>query len=217
MKGIASKIIAISKAIGAIGKNGKNQEFGFAFQSWEDVLRSTSNACRKNGLWVIPSVSKLNMVGGVVYIDLELTVIDVESGEKVQLSWIGESRKADDKGLQQAITSAYKYAVLKIFMIPVQGDVDPDAIGGVTVVQPKAIPKLEANKLPIAEVISISKSMATKFSKACLEKGLDWHNASVEIKTIYPLAQWGELDNILEKIKNPVVTHSGNETLVGLE
>jgi hypothetical protein len=60
---------------------------------------------------------------------MAFTVRDTESDQHDEFTWFGESKGNDDKGIQKAITSCTKYALLKYLMIPIVDDTDTDAHG----------------------------------------------------------------------------------------
>lgn len=126
---IARKILQVSQEVGHIEKNGLNQHFKFKYQSWEDVLPAVRQACVKVGLTVIPSFDLIGEPTDRIFVKATFTIMDADDPTATPLvfNWVGESLGKDDKGVQKAITSATKYAYLKLFMIPCADTVDPDA------------------------------------------------------------------------------------------
>jgi len=134
---IARKILKVSQEIGHIDKDGFNAHFKFKYQAWDDVLPAIRQACVKVGLTVVPSFDLVGDPGDRVYVRGTFTIMDADdpTAAPITMTWVGESLGKDDKGVQKAITSATKYAYLKLFMIPCADTVDPDAEPG-----PKAKP-----------------------------------------------------------------------------
>jgi hypothetical protein len=124
MPRLLEKIRLASRSIGRIEKNGYNAHFKFKYQSWDDVLPATRSACEEHGLWVVPRILGVEYTGNRVCVNLSIEVTD--GHESIVLNWFGEASSSDDKAINKATTSAYKYAVLKLFMIPAVDDVDPD-------------------------------------------------------------------------------------------
>lgn len=128
MKTIAKKILDVSSEIGVIQKGGTNQHFNFKFQAWDDVVPAVRDACVKHGLAILPSCELIERVGDRTTIRLTVTLMDVDNDAVMTVNWVGEALDKQDKGVQKAITSAEKYLLLKLFLIPTYGE-DPDAHG----------------------------------------------------------------------------------------
>lgn len=134
---LAAKILKVSEEIGCV-KKGKAPAGGvnFEYQGWEAVMPAVRNACLNNGLCLVPSFTlisaeraeKNGKLWTFVYVAMSLLIKDAETGESIVMEFIGESAGVDDKGVQKAITSATKYAYLKLFQIPTVDDAkdDPD-------------------------------------------------------------------------------------------
>lgn len=126
---LAAKVLAVSRSIGAVEKNGLNQHFKFKFQAWDDVLPAVRNACVEHAVQITPTVRNVKHDGQHVLVEMAFTVRDTESDQRDEFTWFGESKGNDDKGIQKAITSCTKYALLKYLMIPIVDDTDTDADG----------------------------------------------------------------------------------------
>lgn len=135
---LAAKVLAVSRSIGAVEKNGLNQHFKFKYQAWDDVLPAVRNACVEHGVQITPTVKSVQITptvksekhdGQHVLVEMAFTVRDTESDQRDEFVWFGESKGNDDKGIQKAITSCTKYALLKYLMIPIVDDTDTDADG----------------------------------------------------------------------------------------
>ncbi len=129
---LAAKVLAVSRSIGAVEKNGLNAHFKFKYQAWDDVLPAVRNACCEVGVQITPSVHSIKHEGGHVIVEMGFTINNSETNEKDGFRWFGEAKGNDDKGIQKAITSCTKYALLKYFMIPIVDDTDTDAHGPAT-------------------------------------------------------------------------------------
>jgi hypothetical protein len=141
---LAQKVLAVSESIGCVEKNGLNQHFKFKYQAWDDVLPAVRNACVEIGVQIRPSVVQMTNNNGHTVVTMQFTVCDASTNESEQFQWYGEAKGNDDKGIQKAITSCTKYALLKYFMIPIVDDTDTDAHGPATpTTKPK---KLESTK-----------------------------------------------------------------------
>lgn len=122
---LAAKIAAASAKIGVIEKE-KQGSVNYMFQTWDTILPVLKNACSDVGIWIVPRVREAtakdvqfkNGVGTAWHVEVSLTVVDTETNEEMTVGWYGEAADTGDKGLQKAVTSAYKYCALKLFMIP---------------------------------------------------------------------------------------------------
>jgi hypothetical protein len=123
---LAAKIALASQLIGKVPKNGENTHFKFRYQAWDDVVPAVRDACATAGIALIPSMYLVRSENGHTVVQVTVRIVDTEGDEEYTVDTVGESKGNDDKGLQKAFTSAYKYALLKLFLIPVHGDEDPD-------------------------------------------------------------------------------------------
>ena len=126
---LAQKVLKVSQSIGCVEKNGLNAHFKFKYQAWDDVLPAVRNACVEHGVQITPTVKSVTHDGQHVLVEMAFTVRDTESDQRDEFVWFGESKGNDDKGIQKAITSCTKYALLKYLMIPIVDDTDTDADG----------------------------------------------------------------------------------------
>lgn len=172
-KTIYQRIADASALIGHIEKDGFNAHFKFKYQAWDDVVPALQSACIESGLWLIPSMELVSHENGHAIVKLELTVVDQATTECIAVQWFGEAKGTDDKGIQKAATSAYKYLALKLFQIPTTGVVDdPDAGNGQSKVKPieqPAKPQPSDEQLAVKEWLN-SLGMDTKQRKAIGEK-----------------------------------------------
>lgn len=128
---LAYKLGKISQHIGTIEKNGENKHFKFMYQAWDDVLPQLREACTTFNVWLVPSMLDPQIFtgnNGKVYFNTRVTLeaIDMVTGESQTVEWVGLADLSDDKAAQKAGTQAYKYAALKLFMIPAKDDTDSD-------------------------------------------------------------------------------------------
>ena len=152
---LAAKVLAVSRSIGAVEKNGLNQHFKFKFQAWDDVLPAVRNACVEHGVQITPTVKSVRHDGQHVLVEMAFTVRDTESDQHDEFVWFGESKGNDDKGIQKAITSCTKYALLKYLMIPIVDDTDTDADGPA---KPAAKPAPAPTKVTVEDARTVMRN-----------------------------------------------------------
>lgn len=71
-----------------------------------------------------PSVvkSEYNAENNMTTIYMMIALICCETGEKIEVPWIGQGADKGDKGCYKAITGGYKTFLMKMFMIPTGDD-----------------------------------------------------------------------------------------------
>ena len=131
---IAKKLVNIMIECGHIAKNGLNSYHQYKYATAEDVLLKVNTALTKNKIAsvVIPEIASIvdvtNLKGNtehLVTVNVQIKLIDSESGECVDLFGIGSGQDAGDKAVMKAQTAAIKYAYMMSLCIAT-GD-DPEA------------------------------------------------------------------------------------------
>ncbi|STY91764.1 ERF superfamily [Megamonas hypermegale] len=131
---IAKKLVNIMIECGHIAKNGLNSYHQYKYATAEDVLLKVNSALTKNKIAsvVIPEIASMvdvtNLKGNtehLVTVNVQIKLIDSESGECVDLFGIGSGQDAGDKAVMKAQTAAIKYAYMMSLCIAT-GD-DPEA------------------------------------------------------------------------------------------
>lgn len=131
---IAKKLVNVMIECGHIAKNGLNSYHQYKYAIAEDVLLKVNSALTKNKIAsvVIPEIASMvdviNLKGNtehLVTVNVQIKLIDSESGECVDLFGIGSGQDAGDKAVMKAQTAAIKYAYMMSLCIAT-GD-DPEA------------------------------------------------------------------------------------------
>lgn len=131
---IAKKLVNVMSECGHIAKNGLNPYHQYKYATAEDVLLKVNSALTKNKIAsvVIPEIASMvdvtNLKGNtehLVTVNVQIKLIDSESGECVDLFGIGSGQDAGDKAVMKAQTAAIKYAYMMSLCIAA-GD-DPEA------------------------------------------------------------------------------------------
>ena len=138
---VYTKMLEVQQAMAKAGieKGQKNQHGNYYFRGIDDVQNALAPVLADVGLLVIPSVihrsfSKSETTGGKAtnrwVVDVRYQFVDPDGKEGDHISAVtefsGEAYDTSDKGLQKAITSAYKYMLFEVFCIPVAGTADAD-------------------------------------------------------------------------------------------
>mgnify|MGYP000691953737 FL=1 len=131
---IAKKLVNVMIECGHIAKNGLNSYHQYKYATAEDVLLKVNSALTKNKIAsvVIPEIASMvdviNLKGNtehLVTVNVQIKLIDSESGECIDLFGIGSGQDAGDKAVMKAQTAAIKYAYMMSLCIAT-GD-DPEA------------------------------------------------------------------------------------------
>lgn len=132
--GLYEKLSLAMKSCSYIEKTGGNAFHGYSYVTSSDVLERVNDALTSVGLItaVTPTLLDLREVqtakGNIdkhATISVTISIIDVETGESVQISGIGSGQDSGDKAIMKAETAAIKYAYMLSFCIAT-GD-DPEA------------------------------------------------------------------------------------------
>lgn len=133
---IYAKIRAVMKSIGAITKNRKNAQQGYAFRGIDDVYNALQPALVEHGLVIVPKMlervceEKESRNGGTLFyvtIKAEFHFMSVDDASGIIVTTFGEAMDSGDKATNKAMSAAYKYAAFQTFCIPTEGDNDADA------------------------------------------------------------------------------------------
>ena len=131
---IAKKLVNVMNECSHIVKNGLNSYHQYKYATAEDVLLKVNEALTKNKIAsvVIPEVASMvdvtNLKGNTEHlatVNVQIKLIDSESGESVDFFGIGSGQDAGDKAVMKAQTAAIKYAYMLSLCIAT-GD-DPEA------------------------------------------------------------------------------------------
>ena len=121
--------------IGAIGKDSRNQQQGFAYRGIDAVMNALNPVMSKLGLFICPEVleqtreERTNKNGtNLLYSILKIKyTMYAPDGSNVSCIVIGEGMDTGDKASNKAMSIGLKYACFQLFMIPTEEFVDPDA------------------------------------------------------------------------------------------
>jgi len=126
LSSLFAKIALISSKVGAIQKDANHPQ-NYKYHSADGVMGALNSLMSEYGLVIIPSASNVELIENRYVILYQFTLCDAETGEIFGANWTGEApltiaRKegapvVDDKAMGKAHTYAYKYWLLKLFMI----------------------------------------------------------------------------------------------------
>ena len=122
----------VMRQIPAIGKGSYNEQQGFWYRAYDDVVKALQPIMAEAGLVTVPSVESVQwstregrnktMSHCTVRVSYMLTA---EDGSFVMGAGMGEAMDVGDKALNKALTNADKYFLCQLFKIPT-GDAEAD-------------------------------------------------------------------------------------------
>ncbi|WP_442538478.1 ERF family protein, partial [Streptomyces pseudogriseolus] len=115
-------MVMVMREIGAVGKNGTNKEFGYAYRQQEDLVAAARGPMAKWGVRMLPRVIDQKHFqrgkSNVAILTIEY-VVRGPAGDVMEPSIIvvGEGADVSDKGSNKAMTAGKKYALVQAFEI----------------------------------------------------------------------------------------------------
>jgi hypothetical protein len=131
---LLKKLLAATKAIEPVKKNGWNKAGEYAFVEAVDIVREGNRVLTNRKVLVIPSTVdvawRFGQSAALATVTMEFCITDVESGESMTQRWIGAGYDKDcDKAVYQGETGAAKYFYSQLLSIPIENQ-DPEFDGG---------------------------------------------------------------------------------------
>lgn len=148
-KNLYQKLLEVKKNVDYLKKDGKGFQYEYVTPS--AILARVNPILNDNGvilkeevlkvetelLFIKPKVHTLKKGNETVYeihpvnevlfkVDMKMTWIDVETGEKEEVLWYGAGVNGEDKGYGSALTYGSRYFLMNQFQIPNDKE-DPDA------------------------------------------------------------------------------------------
>lgn len=134
IKKITAKLVKVMEEVSHVQKNGTNEFHKYQYATAADVLEKVNEALVKNK---ICSIAKADLISlehvanakgnqeHLATVQMNIRLIDSESGEFVDISGLGNGQDSGDKAVMKAETASIKYAYMMAFNIST-GD-DPEA------------------------------------------------------------------------------------------
>jgi hypothetical protein len=123
---IAAKLARAIGDVSRIGRDGTNEFHKYNYTSAEQVYRVVRGPLLEQGLVVIPSTSSWSRQGQNMILDLELTILDTNTGESLTARWVGEGADKGDKATYKAATGGMKTWLKHLFLLPADDDPESD-------------------------------------------------------------------------------------------
>jgi len=120
------KLLLITHNVKSI-KQDKTKGIPYKITSWNSVHDTIKKELLENNILIIPHISEHTKEGNLTTVKLYAEIIDTVSGQKIQVGdYIGYGVDQSDKGCGKATTYAYKYLLMKLFMMEVGTDEDSE-------------------------------------------------------------------------------------------
>ena len=132
---LATKMARVLAEVTRVPKKGRNDFHGYDYVMEADLVDHIRDKLAEQGVAIFPSVRehKVEEMEDArkrsVYlttVELDVTLIDGESGDVMTTTWIGQGLDNGDKGYYKAYTGAIKYFLLKTFLISTGDDPELD-------------------------------------------------------------------------------------------
>lgn len=122
---IHQKILGIMSELNYIEKGDKTVNGQYRFVSHDQVSARIHPLLVKNRVTVIPTCEEVTVEGNKTTVKVYVTFVNADDpSDKFTSTWYGQGIDPGDKGIGKAVSYAFKYAMLKTFILET-GD-DPD-------------------------------------------------------------------------------------------
>lgn len=139
---ITAALVEAMKAVGRVGKNGRNTDQNFRYRKYDDIITAANAALVEAGVAITPTIVSLEreqrqvttksqarrtVTTTVVNVNYELAC--AADGSSKTINWYGEASDYGDKSLGKALSYAEKMMLIEVLKIPVDdpdADADPD-------------------------------------------------------------------------------------------
>lgn len=129
MKQIGAKILKVMEAVKSVAKDSRNDFHKYKYASDAAIVTTIRKELIKNTLICIPKQIGIQVVGDITTLEIEYTLLDVQSGETIVTKVYGQGKDSGDKGVYKAATGGEKYYLLKTFLLPTDDDPENDRKG----------------------------------------------------------------------------------------
>lgn len=179
------KIHAVMDMIQYLEKDGEvryGEGVQYRYVSEAKVTTEVRKVMLKVGLVIVPTSTMQRQIDRITYVDVKYKLVNIDDPlDFVNVSSVGAGWDSQDKGPGKAMTYAYKYALLRTFMIP-SGE-DPDAVASNAITDQegkKDLPyeTVRRNAPPsdasvVDDAVDLDEPVFTQLLKLCAEANLD--------------------------------------------
>lgn len=131
---LLQKLLAVQKEIGPVEKDSENSFHHYKYVSIEGIVTATREALLRQGILILAGEETTDErqrqtnqgEATVTTVHLNYTIIDVDSGEKLVIPWLGRGEDPADKGVSKALTDARKTFLIQQLNIARGDDTEAD-------------------------------------------------------------------------------------------
>jgi len=179
------KIHAVMGLVEYLKKDGEvryGEGIQYRYVSEEKVTTEVRKAMLEVGLVIVPTFTQQCQVDKITYVNAQYKLVNInDPADYVKVSSVGAGWDSQDKGPGKAMTYAYKYALLRTFMIPSGEDPDAVASNAITDQESKRDLPYETvrRRSPPGDVavvddnVDLDEPVFTQLLKLCAEANLD--------------------------------------------
>lgn len=137
MQKLAKKFIEVMKDCSYVEKNGTNTYHNYQYATSADVLAKVNASLVSHGIASVAVPELLDIVDVITAkgnteklatVQMQITLIDTESGETFDIVGIGSGQDSGDKAVMKAETAAIKYAYMLSLAISTGDDPEADTL-----------------------------------------------------------------------------------------
>lgn len=167
---IYQAVNAIMQEIEAIGKNKKNAQQGYSFRGIDDMYNALQPLFKKHAVFITSNVleskreERLTKSGGALIYTIAKCQFKffTTDGTFIESVLEGEAMDSGDKSTNKAMSTALKYALMQMFLIPTEEKLDTEydthEVVSKTIKKPAPAPKPE----PVNEIdVLVKKAYST--------------------------------------------------------
>jgi ERF superfamily len=151
MATIYQAISSIMHDVEAIGKNKKNQQQGYSFRGIDDMYNALQPLFKKHDVFITSNVidskreERQTAKGGVLIYTIAKCQFKffTTDGSFIESTLEGEAMDSGDKSTNKAMSTALKYALMQMFLIPTEEKLDTEYETHEVTAKPKPAPKPE--------------------------------------------------------------------------
>lgn len=131
---LALKMARVMAEVRHVPKNGRNDFHKYDYIMESDLVDRLRGRLAEQRVMVFPSVREHTTLpmtdarGKTQYlatVTLDITFIDSDSGDQITTTWVGQGMDNGDKSYYKAYTGAFKYALLKTFLVTAEEELEP--------------------------------------------------------------------------------------------
>lgn len=126
---------SVALAVGAVGKDGRNESQDYAFRALDDLMNAVHGPLASHGITMTPTYEIIDRYDRTTRSGntMEYAIVSGRfrftgpSGDSVETVTIGQGADTADKAINKAMSAALKYCLIQTFAIPTKDMTDADA------------------------------------------------------------------------------------------